>query len=344
MLVLLDHSGLAVIRGVSLFNGGIGVELFFVLSGFLITWMLLAEIERNKQIDFIGFYRRRAARLLPAFYAYLLLGLAYLSARGMAIPWDAVLSSAFYVINYYQGLTDAPSHYLSHCWSLAVEEQFYLLWPLLLVLLSKGGNAQLARRLALLIGVVWIYRTTMTLYVQLPDAYLYRALEMRADHLAVGGLLAVLLRLPRWAERLNLVARMRGLLPLLLILLIASATGQQDIRYKYTIAYAIEPIAIAALIIAAIAQATRPTLLGACLRNRWINRVGEISYGIYLLHPIVIHPCRKLVEKLTGSFSLGVAVSILVLIALAELSFRHIESPLREKLRGRSRPATTQAA
>lgn len=344
MLVLLDHSGLAVISGISLFNGGIGVELFFVLSGFLITWMLLAESDRHGHIDFIGFYRRRAARLLPAFYGYLLLGLVYLSARGIAIPWDAVLSSAFYVINYYQGLTDAPSHYLSHCWSLAVEEQFYLLWPVLLVALMKAGNEVLARRLTMIILAVWLYRATMALYVELPDAYLYRALEMRADHLAMGGLLAVLLRIPKWTERLDVLAGKSGMLSALLIFLVISATAQQDIRYKYSLGYAIEPIALALLIVVTVMQANRTTLLGACLRNRWITRVGEISYGIYLLHPIVIHPSRKLVEKFTGSFSLGVIVSILVLIVIAELSFRHIESPLREKLRGRTKPAPAQLA
>src|SRR2546429_4323389 len=111
MLVIVYHFGF------DNFNGAFGVQLFFVLSGFLITWLLLAENERAGRISLSGFYRRRAARILPAFYGYVLLGIMYGYLRAETTPWGAVIASSLYVMNYYHGITHLSDSYLSHCWS-----------------------------------------------------------------------------------------------------------------------------------------------------------------------------------------------------------------------------------
>ncbi len=337
LLVLLDHSGLGKLGPISMFNGGIGVEIFFVLSGFLITWLLLEEWDKSGTIGLIGFYRRRAARLLPAFYGYVLIGLLYLTLRGLPIPWAAIGYGMFYVLNYYQGLTGAEPHFLSHCWSLAVEEQFYVLWPFALLMLCTR-RFRVDHVLILSILAIWILRPTLLFVFDVSDAYLYRALETRADHLAVGCLLAVLMRQQVWRTRFENVWKRKGIrfcimlaLPLLLVV---SATLQSSVAYKYSIGYALEPLLIGMLIPFIILSSQAPGLIRRVVLAPIVLIVGEISYGMYLIHQLVLYPVRTGVERLTGSFGLATLISVLVVTALAYLSFRYFESPLRTRFRG----------
>ena len=120
-LVVLYHGGIAVSPG------GLGVLAFFVISGFLITWLLLDEQERHGGVSLRLFYVRRTLRIFPAFYVYWVLVVA-LSAIRHRVVWPQAIASLFYVNNYYQGLFGDPNTGLSHSWSLGVEEQFYLLW------------------------------------------------------------------------------------------------------------------------------------------------------------------------------------------------------------------------
>lgn len=249
LLVLLDHSGVAAFGPIVLIDGGLGVEAFFVISGFLITHLLLKEADQRGRISLLGFYRRRAARLLPAFYAYLLVGLVPLIMAGKYVPWDAVAASALYVINYYQALSGAPTHYLSHCWSLAVEEQFYLLWPLAFVWLLRR-RWPLVRVLCIAIAVAWLLKLAYVFAFDVGDAYLYRSLETRGDELAIGCLLAVLLRSESWQRRFEPLAALRWkAIALLAVLLVASITVLRgSVPVKYLVGYSIEPLLVALLL------------------------------------------------------------------------------------------------
>lgn len=115
--------------GVPGIPGGMGVLIFFVLSGFLITWLLLKEEERFGHISLKLFYARRTLRIFPAFYVYwfLIIGLSIISSRH--IFRAQAVCSFFYISNYYQAIFGDPNTGLSHTWSLGVEEQFYLVWP-----------------------------------------------------------------------------------------------------------------------------------------------------------------------------------------------------------------------
>src|SRR4051812_33868872 len=141
-LVLLGHAGVPFLPG-----GFVGVDVFFVISGFLITGLLVAELERTGRISLLDFYGRRAKRILPAAGAVLAASLAITllflpRIRWAATGWD-IVTAGVYGINWrlaersvdYFATDEAPS-VVQHYWSLAVEEQFYLLWPLLIVGLS----------------------------------------------------------------------------------------------------------------------------------------------------------------------------------------------------------------
>src|SRR5262249_39709282 len=121
LLVMLYHFGLPI-------PAGLGVTCFFVISGFLITRLLLDGHERTRRVSLKDFYIRRSFRIFPAFYVYWAGITVWLVYRRHVI-WGQAVSSFFYVCNYYQGLHHYPSTPYSRTWSLGVEEQFYLLWP-----------------------------------------------------------------------------------------------------------------------------------------------------------------------------------------------------------------------
>ncbi|TAK97441.1 MAG: acyltransferase [Aquabacterium sp.] len=335
LMVLVDHSGMTWLGPIALFNGGIGVEIFFVLSGFLITWMLLHELDKHQDINLLDFYRRRAARLLPAFYAYVLLGITYLTLRHLPVPWDAVVAACLYVLNYYQGLTGAATHFLSPCWSLAVEEQFYLLWPFALLALFRH-RIRMVPFMCTVIVAVWLCRPILMWVFDVPDAYLYRALETRADHLAVGCVLAMLLRQQFWLEVSARLARRKWVLPALAALLITSATLQQIQAYKYSLGYALEPLLIGFMIPLVILRSSENSWFAKLANFRSIVTIGQISYGMYLVHPLLMYPIRMAVERATGQSLLGVGVSIVAVIVFGYVSFTWFETPVRARLRGKA--------
>ncbi len=334
--VLLDHSGLQYSRFPYMLNGAMGVQLFFVLSGFLITWLLLGEFERHGRIDFKAFYIRRFARLMPIFYVYVLLGTAVLLIAGKQVPWGAVFSSLFYGLNYYQALTGGQAHFLSHCWSLAVEEQFYFLWPLALALMLRKGM-RLDKALVALIAGVWVYRAGAQLLGLASDDYIYRALEMRADHLLIGCLLAVLLKQARcraWFEQVH--AKTPWVIFILLAILSISGTHNQNLDYRYALGYMIEPI-VAALLLPLIvlsAHGNASPLARLC-NAPLVLKVGQASYGIYLLHQLVLHPVSMRLNALTHSPVLTFAIIAVLLAVVAHLSYTYFEMPIRRRLHGR---------
>ena len=328
--VLTSH---AVLNGRSLPVPVDGVELFFVISGFLITWLLLLELDACGTIHLGAFYRRRAARLLPPFYAYLLISLAYLVLRSKPVPWGAVWASCAYVVNYYQGLTGARTHFLSHCWSLAVEEQFYVLWPFVLLYLVRRG-IQLENALLGAILFVWALRPLLYLRLHMSDEYVYRALETRADHLAAGCLLAVLLRKRMVLKFLERCGNRLFAAPLLVLLILLSGVARSSLAYKYSVGFAVEPLLMALLVPLVILLAQRPGWVATLINAPILVLIGEASYGIYLFHPMLMSPVARGVEGVTNSPLLGMAASFVAVAAVAVISLRFFENPIRKRFRG----------
>jgi peptidoglycan/LPS O-acetylase OafA/YrhL len=334
--VLAYHGGLAFLPG-----GFFGVDAFFVLSGFLITSLLLTERARTGRIRLTTFWARRARRLLPALLV--MLAAVVVAAHWLLPPGDLgtlrgdALAALLYVANWrmifrgsdYFAQTATPSP-LQHTWSLGIEEQFYLLWPLVVVGLHARRRALLTGCLAggaVSTALMWL------LYHPTDASRAYFGTDTRAVALLTGCALAVLLapRLTESGGRHRATARRWH--PVLGGLAVASvcwlawaathATGAS--RWQYHGGFALVALAVAAVLAHAVLAPRSPTARVLAL---WpIAALGRISYGVYLWHwPIFMF----LTEERTGLAGLALfGVRCAVTLALSIVSYLAIEQPIR---------------
>jgi peptidoglycan/LPS O-acetylase OafA/YrhL len=327
--VFLYHSRIDWLPG-----GFFGVDLFFVLSGYLITSLLLAEWEAGNRVDLRRFWLRRARRLLPAMVVVVLaaLFLAAIFARtDLARTRGDAVSSLLYYTNWhliianhsYFNLMGRPS-LLQHLWSLAVEEQFYVIWPLLLV---PGLVLVGRKRLPLLVIAGTAGSATLMWLLYNPNgdpSRVYYGTDTRAFLLLMGILLALV-----WPA----FERLRRALPLLELLGVAALVAtvllfRQMQDFDPTL-YRGGDLAAAfcfAVLIAAVAHPR--TGLGQALGVAPLRWIGERSYGIYLWHWPVIALMRPGVDISWTGPGVVVAQAAIVLTAAA-LSYRYIEQPIR---------------
>ena len=259
-------------------GGGFGVDAFFVLSGFLITAILLRDQTKVGHVRFGAFYRRRAMRLLPALCFFLAIYLYYAwvtSWHGMHEPSSA-LSILFYYSNTW--LRHAPlSPGLGHLWSLAVEEQFYLVWPLALVLFF-GLRRRVTPTVAILAGliaVIAIRRAVMWDH-GISWLVLYTRLTTRADALLVGCLLAQL-----WVRR-KLPKRgvqLAGWLALGYFLYLVRVGAGNNFLYRG--GFTLIAVALGIILVAILET---DWVVNRFLRTRPLRAVGRVSYGLYIWH------------------------------------------------------------
>ncbi|MBV8051533.1 MAG: acyltransferase [Acidobacteriaceae bacterium] len=314
------------------FPGGMGVLAFFVLSGFLITWLLLKEEERFGEVSLSMFYMRRCLRIIPAFYVYwlLLVGGHIVLERHLAI--GQAIASLLYVGNYYQALIGDPKTGLSHTWSLGVEEQFYLLWPITFLWLRQ--NSRRVRFLLWAIAAVWLYRELLIFGFHIKQQYIYQAFDTRADHLMIGCLLAVALRTGIWAWLWRGLVAVPSTIWVTVGLLVCSAicTDRYGHYYRDAIGFIIDPVLIAVLIVQSLAHSS--IAFGAVLNWRWVRYLGTISYSIYLYHGHAV----ILAQKVTGTRPwVWQSLAILTVVALASGSYWFVEQPFL-RLRTRFTP------
>ena len=326
--VFLYHSRIDWLPG-----GFLGVDLFFVLSGYLITSLLLVEWEAHNRIDLRRFWLRRARRLLPALVVVVLaaLVLAAIFARDdLARTRGDAVSSLLYYTNWHEiianhsyfNLMGRPS-LLQHLWSLAVEEQFYVIWPLLLV----PGLVLLGRkRLPILVvaGIAGSATLMWVLYNPSDPTRVWNGTDTRAFLLLMGILLALV-----WPY----VERMRRSLPLLELFGVAALVAtvllfRQMHDYDPTLWQGGDLAAAFCFAVLIAAVAHPGTGLGEALGVQPLRWLGERSYGIYLWHWPVIELMRPGVDiSWTGP---GVVVAqAAIVLAAAELSYRYVEQPIR---------------
>lgn len=314
LLVVLYHGGLPL-------SASLGVSGFFVLSGFLITLLLLREQAATGTISLKGFYARRALRIFPAYYAFLGLSVAVDLVMGDTRIVPAILPGLLYLINYYNAAFDHPSISIAHAWSLAVEEQFYLLWPVLLLWLLRWGTAAVARALVLSICAVVVWRCIAWKVLGFGSAYLYNAFESRFDSLAIGCLLAIALS----SGRLDRVVRgvtSSWSLPLVIAILLGW-TSRLGGDFRYTVGFTVQALLLAILLVQLMVL-SRGRVWG-WLEWQPVRYMGRISYGIYLYHILGLAIGRKLAgDESWVALLLGVAVTTL----MAALSFHLMESRL----------------
>jgi peptidoglycan/LPS O-acetylase OafA/YrhL len=332
--VLLYHANLGWIPG-----GFLGVEVFFVISGYLITLLLVSEHEQNGRLSFRKFWFRRARRLLPAVFALLLVVslTAVLFVREQAARTRGdVVAGLTYTTNWYLTFTNT-SYFesfgrppmLQHLWSLAVEEQFYLVWPLVLALLLWACRRRPERMVVPMLGLVLVSTVLMAvLYRPSDPSAVYYGTETRAAGLILGAAFALFWR-PGYLDRGPVAAKGRtvdlvGFGGLAVLALIMATVGDQS-ALLYRGGFFVVGIAT----LACIAMATHPgSLMARFLSIRPIVWVGTRSYAIYLWHwPVYVLTRPGIDVPWSPGFTLVVRLAITGV--LAELSYRLIESPIR---------------
>ena len=309
-----------------------GVLAFFVLSGFLITRIIIEEEEQTRTVSLSRFYIRRSFRIFPAFYAYWLIAISTRMFLHRPIDWPQSVSAFFYLSNYYQAIFGDPSNALSHTWSLGVEEQFYLLWPIVFLLLRT--NERRFRALVVLIPMFWLYRQTLIYAFHVNQRYIYEAFDTRVDHLLMGCLLAVALQEGRFNRLWRIVCATPFMLPLNvgLMVLTISGAGFVHVRdYRDSVEFVVVPVLCAILIVQLVAFPAHA--LTSPFNWGWMRYLGKISYSIYLYQQLAVYPAMKLFD---ASRVIGVLAAIGLSIALAMGSFYVVEQPflrLRQRWR-----------
>jgi peptidoglycan/LPS O-acetylase OafA/YrhL len=325
LLVLAVHTDDALPGGV------LGVDLFFVLSGFLITSLLLNEWERDGDISFRSFYRRRALRLLPALFTMLAVVTvaAALTSNSFRTELTWVLYSVFYVTNVAAIRGDGiDAENLQHMWSLAAEEQFYLVWPVVLLFVLRGRVQPRTLVLVLAsIGLCMIaWRTTASGFAGASPGYLFYAPETRSDGLVFGCIAGV-------AFGYGLVRRVPIALATVLLVPACFAVATIDLQ-KPGLALILLPLFCACATVALLTCALEPGWWFTRLIDRgWLRGLGRISYGLYLWHlPIY--------------FAVGWKIGLPLAVLVALVSYRFVEQPflrMRHR-RGRGRASRVVSA
>ena len=329
--VLWHHSPAnSVTHGLQLLDRGfVGVDFFFVLSGFLITTLLLREERQTGRISLAGFYWRRALRILPVYFLLVTLMSAYwIGIKGHQELLGMVPYYYAFLANFLKG--DIPL--LSITWSLSVEEQYYLLWPALLIAMPLSTRLR-AGVLAVLIGLCLLAMLGLAEWLDLPRLETRHAVFVLPgmSYMAIlcGSLTALLLHDPAGFGWLWRLCGWRGAPVALLALLLAYLQMTPDSLLGWP---ALGMDILMALCLASLVlredHVLRPALAFAP-----VARIGEISYGIYLYHLIGLHIANQILPPAAWGVTL---LYPLITIAIAEASFRGFE---RHFLALKSNPA-----
>ena len=304
-------------------GGFIGVDIFYVISGYLITGLILRELDSTGRLNLSAFYQRRIKRLLPTsvfvLFATALVAWFVLPVITRNTLGRDLFAAAAYISNYlfawwqndYQNLNATPSPFI-HYWSLAVEEQFYLIWPMLMILLAKYGR----RAIILGISLITFFSLALSIYqTQTSPIWAFYSLPTRAWELGIG---ALLLFIPPHLFK-------NQIWPWLGISSILIASFRFDENTAFPGFNATLPVLATAVLIATIP--VWPSIFNWLSNNRISQWLGKISYPLYLWHwPVLVIPSSAIGRPLHLNERI---VCILATVLLADLTNRFIEEPLR---------------
>ncbi|GAA1789547.1 hypothetical protein GCM10009712_41160 [Pseudarthrobacter sulfonivorans] len=344
LAVMFFHMVPAAVRG-----GGVGVDVFFTLSGFVITTVLLKEYQATGRVRLGIFYSLRISRLWPALFAVcaVVAGTAFLLPSSF---WGGeqsnALRSALHVMNFFRGgwfgeSGDGGS--MGHTWSLAVEEQFYILWPALFIVVLRFVRN--LRTLAILTSTACIAVVAERGLLQLLGAgyeRIYNGPDTRADQLLIGCLLAMILTLlPDSGPRKVLAVKLSrwALWPSTAFVVVAILTfayphGDDMVSLIYrSIFPMIIALAASTLICGLVLNLGHP--LSRMLSVSWLSWPGKhLSYGMYLWHYPIFFLIRGLYDG-PGSTLVRLPIGIALTLLLAYLSARYVEEPVRAAMKNR---------
>lgn len=334
--VIFYHLGFQWIPG-----GFLGVDLFFVISGYVITRLLLDSIARSGGLDLRGFYKARARRLLPPMVFMIVVTAFYISIWAQDSVKRFITDTPFSISglmnwwlvvkeqDYFEAIGRPPL--LQHTWSLAVETQFYLVWPvLLLIILKRFGKKVIpvaALAIALISGTA-LFLVSLQLDASSTVSHVYFGTDTHSIGLFLGAALAVSWIPQNFKSEVSNKAQnfidfigvfgLVGILGSFLLIDESSPTA-------YKIAFPLAAIFGAAIITSIVHPASR---FAPILQNRLLLWIGERSYAIYLWHWVVFQITRPRVD-IDGQDWALIALRILVVLALADISLKLVELPIR---------------
>ncbi|MEY3318969.1 MAG: hypothetical protein RL540_1341 [Actinomycetota bacterium] len=335
--VLLYHLGIDWIPG-----GFLGVDLFFVISGYVITGLILDSIERSGGLDLRAFYLSRVRRLLPALIAMVIFTTIYIGVYAPEtvrrflsdLPYVFTGTMNWALVNrqqdYFEAIGRPPL--LQHTWSLAVEAQFYLIWPLVLLFVlryfGKKNISLVALAIALASGIALFVYSIQIDIRESAVSHVYFGTDTHSIGLFLGAALAVSWKPQNLTKEITKRAQdfidligVFGFLGLLSAFLFINESDPT----LYRVAFPLTAIFGCATLISVIHPASRFAPLLSTKPALWI---GERSYGIYLWHWIVFQLTRPSLDLVGDDWALY-SLRVLIVFALADISYRYIETPVR---------------
>lgn len=304
-------------------NGALGVSIFFVISGYLITGLLLKEDRARYAISLRNFYIKRAFRILPPIFGYVAVLVALAALGRVPLTGFDVASALFFFRDY---APHAPSWALEHFWSLSVEEQFYLLWPLVLVLCLRRGDRRgraLASRIALGILVVVPVLRCLSLFSHNPLLHNGGGFHMHADSL-MFGCSAALLEGRSLFERVYRAATRLSWLPPLMLLFSSFMENRFQNLWNGSLGRTFTGFFITALLLWCVRNPRSAP--GRFLNAPVVVHLGVLSYSIYLWQTLFLHHGN--LQTFAPATWIGrPPINWLGILLVAELSFRLIERP-----------------
>ena len=338
-------------------GGRMALNAFFALSGFLITWLLVLEYQRDNTVSLSAFVTRRIFRIFPAYYAFLIVIFTVEYLQRTPDLEKFLAPTFFYYLNYFVAVTDNKLPEIQHLWSLSVEEQFYLFWPVTFLFLMRLGLNRALAWVAIAIVAVFAWRSFAWLVLGFEEKYVYRALDTRIDSILVGCLLALGLQHPNWREWLwGLTRHAFMIVPVVAALAISIWGTVTNGDYGYTLGFTIDGLLLCYLLLHCLRHSDHWSV--SWLDLKWMAFIGAISYPVYLYHELAAGIATKgthLILALTG-IELG-EQTLLYTIALASacgaltagyLSYRLVEQPmmrLRDRvIRDRAKAPTPRGA
>jgi len=334
--VVFYHLGFPWIPG-----GFLGVDLFFVISGYVITRLLLDSIARSGGLDLRGFYKARARRLLPPMIFMIVVTTFYVSIWAQDsvkrfltdIPFSLTGAMNWWLVfkqqDYFEAIGRPPL--LQHTWSLAVESQFYLIWPVLLLLILKRFGKKVIPIAALVIALISgiaLFLVSLQLDASSSVSHVYFGTDTHSIGLFLGAALAVSWIPQNFKSEVSNKAQnfidfigVFGLVGILGSFLLIDASSPT----AYKIAFPLAAIFGAAIITSIVHPASR---FAPILQNRVLLWIGERSYAIYLWHWVVFQITRPRVD-IDGQDWALISLRILVVLALADISLKLVELPIR---------------
>jgi len=299
--------------------GGLGVTLFFFLSGFLITGLLIDEMQRTGRIRLSAFYIRRFRRLMPAMAAMVLVICAIYALWLGEWSGGEMFAALFYLMNYYEifhvALGLAMSVEIGTLWSLAIEEHFYLLFPLVMALAWKFGRRLFYVLIAICLAVLlWRYYLASSGWY---EARTYMGTDTRIDSILFGCLLTIALRL---GFNLDFLASKKALLGAAVVLAVTLLI--RNPLFRETLRYSMQGLAFVPLFCFIL---FKRSFLAAVLETAPMVWLGKISYSLYLWHFPILDLCRHLPAPVPVQLTIGTAATF----AAAVVSYYWIETPFR---------------